>query len=527
MSNPRLFPPRLAAISGVSFALSCVLTACIDSDTPVQPDEPRAIQLAEEPDEGLSVTLPVGGPSEVPGPAWTIRDEFAAMAKRVPGGFGGLFFDGDGVLNVVLRDLHQADAARAALDAEPFIQARRVGLRAHEFDPGQARIHSGLRDYAELYDWYRALMDEVPTTPRMGSINVERNRLFIGVADEEERALVRNAAVRVGLPPDAIRVEVVPPVRTLSVRSRQRPVPGGVQIQFKIGGQNPDCTIGPNVIRLEQTGFLVNSHCTRHPWDVDWGDITHYWQHKVNSWYEPQTTRHIGNEAIDPLPFPCSTNPENGCRNSDAALGLYNSNEGGSGNAEPDFGRVAKPLSRNTGALTLDPENPRFLLVQKMGWSLGGEVLEKVGRSTGWTGGPVVVQWGTEQEDGGCVDLTPAATQFNPNPPTLLCQMIVRGPDQPPFAAGVGDSGSPVFRMVDGLTVELRGLLWGGLPPCGPNAEGILVCDFFVASNLGGVEMDLDPWFDAPLEYFSSGSGGGGGGDPPPPGDPCDPECLH
>jgi len=59
-----------------------------------------------------------------------------------------------------------------------------------------------------------------------------------------------------------------------------------------------------------------------------------------------------------------------------------------------------------------------------------------------------------------------------------------------------------VFWMTGGLNVQLRGILWGMIGDCFPGSDGILSCDHFVASNLGGVEYDLDPDWNAPLQYF-------------------------
>jgi hypothetical protein len=201
-------------------------------------------------------------------------------------------------------------------------------------------------------------------------------------------------------------------------------------------------------------------------------------------------------------------NAQFGCRNSDAALALYNSQ------AEPDFGRIARPGSRGTGELALDSSNPRFTITQAtFGWSIDGEIIEKVGRTTGWSGGEVV---------DGCTSVTPLHPQtFLPTSPTIWCTKIVEA------LGGRGDSGAPTFKLLNGTSVELRGMYWGQLgmagQGCSNNHEGVLVCPFFLASNLGGIEWDLDPYQIAPLSYYFWPGGGEDPGDPGP--DPCDPEC--
>lgn len=511
---------RAASVPFVAFVL---LSGCVDERTLLEPEGPPSTQISDAQGGELAIVHARSAETVASGPAWTIRDEFAAMAERVPGGFGGLFVDGEGAVAMVLRDLGQEASARMALGQEQMIQRRREGSDGDRFTPVQIKVREGAYDYAQLHDWYNELLTALPFPPRMGTISVERNRLFVGVATEAERQSVLALAEQIRLPPSALRVEAVPEPHMTHVQGKHRPVPGGVQGQFKLPGPLPTqtCTIGINVTRLGQTGFLVNSHCTKHAFYVDPSNPTHYWQHRVNEWWEPATKRHIGNEAMDPPVFACQLNA-NGCRYADVAMGLFNSNPGGSGSVQPDFGRIARPASRNTGELALHATSPRFLITEpSVGWSLGGEVLEKVGRTTGWTGGHVVFEWGPEQEDGGCVDITPAPVDFiMPNPPTLLCQVVVSGPSSLPYAVGGGDSGSPLFRIADGVNVELRGILWGG-SGCGFVAPDDLRCDFMLGSNLGGVMLVLDPYNDAPLEYRLPP--GNGGGDPGP-GDPCEPE---
>jgi hypothetical protein len=258
----------------------------------------------------------------------------------------------------------------------------------------------------------------------------------------------------VGVPNDALTVESWPePVELTSLSNQIRPVPGGVEITYSGYGL---CTLGVNAKRLGQSGFITASHCS----GVKFGyDVKHYYQ----------GGGHIGNEGIDPEVFPCAESLR-GCRNSDAMLGLY------AGGVSSDFGYIAKPITRNTGSTTIDAVYPRFRIVSEFNWAVTGETLEKVGRTTGWSGGQVV---------DGCLDLGVTGG-------TVRCIMLVNAP------AGLGDSGSPVFEITNGTDVRLRGVLFGGdtcLPPA------YTQCSRFYASNLGGIEMDLDPDGNAPLTY--------------------------
>ncbi len=489
-----------------------VVGACADDSRSLGPaDRPDAMVSASDVAEELVRPVAVG----VAARPHTIRDEFAAMSGRVPGGFGGLLFDEDGVLTVVLVDPASHVAARAVLENEPLVRARRDGPNGARFAVQGARIRQGEYSYGALHDWYETLLVALDITPTQSGISVRRNRVVVGIAKEEHRANVDAAIRDAGIPREAVAVELVADVHLLnSVTDRHRPVPGGVRNQWRFthwffGDTTVTCTIGPNVLRLGQRGFVVPSHCTRNPRQVDWNDITHYWQALWHQWpsYPGSSINRIGNEAIDPSVFPCSLNPDFGCRHSDAALGLYRDV------VEFEYARIARPASRNTGALSLSSSNPRFFINSAWDWSVDGEVLEKVGQTTGWSGGQVV---------DGCINITPASGG-TPTGPTMLCQMIVDA-----FAKG-GDSGSPVFRIIYGGSVELRGMVWAGISTptvsCSVHPDNLMWCPNFIASNLGGI---LEVGAGATLHFYHAG-GGGDPGDPPgnpPCPDPNDPDCY-
>jgi hypothetical protein len=90
-----------------------------------------------------------------------------------------------------------------------------------------------------------------------------------------------------------------------------------------------------------------------------------------------------------------------------------------------------------------------------------GDQLNKIGRTSGWTSGPVTRT---------CVDTNVTSTNV-----TMLCQHMVAATSIP------GDSGSPVFRALPGDNVALAGILWGG-----PTDNSS-----FVVSPLEAVESEL------------------------------------
>jgi len=259
---------------------------------------------------------------------------------------------------------------------------------------------------------YHRLLANLPVAPTMSGVSVHRNRIVMGFATPEQRLEALRAIPNAAVPLDAVIVEITPRVVSLqqTLYDRIRPVPGGVQTRFNVSGE-PWCTIGPNALRLTQQpqrGFLVCSHCTRDLFTVDWNNITHYWQPVVRI---PTEFYHIGNEAIDPPLFPCEEDPD-GCRNSDAALALYASY------APYELGYIARPAGRNTGTLIIDSGSPRFQITGVFNWAVDGETLEKVGRTTGWTGGTVADGCVTQRPSTGARSAAPLSANMSETPTT-------------------------------------------------------------------------------------------------------------
>jgi hypothetical protein len=140
------------------------------------------------------------------------------------------------------------------------------------------------------------------------------------------------------------------------------------------------------------------------------------------------------------------------CRYSDALVAHYASN------APFALGRIARPAIRtrfqreeypdSAGGLVINGSSPTFRVVAERPYPFQGQILNKVGRTTGWTYGRVTAT---------CVNSLAIGTAAH----ARLCQTDVN--------AGVagGDSGSPVFafpgngRTVGG-NIILQGILWGG-----------------------------------------------------------------
>lgn len=357
-----------------------------------------------------------------------LDDEFRAMAFLTPG-FGGMFYDATGTPTVYLKDLQ--------------------GVAAFQRDFPGVRVLEGKFDFIELSDW-RAELRPLLALPGVVFLDVDeaRNRVTVGV-ETKEAAKAADAVTREierrGVPLDAVVVEAAEPIVPLvTLRDKIRPVPGGVQINF------PGflCTLGVNAYRSGVFGFLTNSHCTSIQGGVE---STRY--------YQPTTSGGaIGTEIADPAyttGSPCPSGRR--CRWSDSSFARYDSASLG------EFRKIARPDSRSTtgGSVTISGSFPRLTVIGKVQNPVAGEVLDKVGRTTGWSFGLV---------SSTCVDSNVANTNI-----TLFCQSFVNA------GVGSGDSGSPVFKYVIAQNgAVFYGLLWGSSSSTR-----------FVMSPVSGIEREL------------------------------------
>jgi hypothetical protein len=372
------------------------------------------------------------------GAARSADEELARIGREVPG-FGGLFYDEQGRPNVYLLDLDGPGAA-ALKSLGPEVLLRRGD---YELD--------------RLLSW-KAELRPLLALPGVVLLDVDeaRNRLVIGLdATSRSKGLDRDRLERqllsVSVPRQAVElVETSPFEPWVGVQSKLRPVPGGVQIVFS----NFACTLGFNAYRGNVFGFVVNSHCTGVRGEIDG---MRYSQSVPSS-------GQIGTEIADPgfssdPPCPFARR----CRFSDAAFARYDKPRTGV------LGKIARPTFGETeqGSLTLNPAGARFTITGRVASPLAGDVVHKVGRTTGWTFGSVVRT---------CADIN-----ISNNDVTMFCQSVVRG------GGGPGDSGSPVFyRTGGGIKVKLAGILWGG------GFDSVFGA-IFSFSPLENIEQELGP----------------------------------
>ena len=418
---------------------AAVLAACDRISEPLGPD-------------GLAggASLQVAAVSADPTP------DQMAVARAVPG-FGGYFIDASGAPTVYLTDAAQRPAAEAALAGF---------LASFGWSAPDLRVRPAQYDYAQLDTWDRGSWARALALPGavFSDIDEGSNRLRFGGVDAAAVASIVNTLLSLGVPASAVDVQVTAPVLpTATLRDKIRPPHGGLQIQFFASPVSPlvsVCTLGFNAVRDGVQSFITNSHCTSVQGGVE---STQYWQ-PLNG-----ATTHVGTEIKDPVYFsgaPCPAGRV--CRYSDAAMAQYDSASLAS------LGKISRTTSRGTtlGSITFaTPDN--FDIFNVWGYTGGfsgpfvGQFLDKVGRTTGWTGGQMTAS---------CVNTNVSGTNI-----TQLCQNFVSA------GVGGGDSGSPVFDSNawagQWLAVNLYGILWGG------NAGGTL----FVFSPMPSVISELGP----------------------------------
>lgn len=382
--------------------------------------------------------------SPLPG---SVDEELLRMGRETPG-FGGLFYDAEGYPTVYL--LHPQD---------------RIAISTLKSLANEVRVRQGDFEFAQLVAWRDALLP-VLSLPGVVFLDADeaRNRVTIGLDSTSEsksleRERLESQLLATAVPRQAVSIveaaPVQPLVATAGLQSKFRPAPAGVQILFPIAPPlYGACTLGFNAFLGHDFGFVVNSHCSGTRGVVE----------GVQYYQSVPSDGIIGTEIADPDFFTdgdCP--PTRRCRYSDTAFARYDNPRFGS------LGKIARPKSADPdlGTLTVSPSSARLSITGRVGSPLDGDVVHKVGRTTGWTYGPVIA--------------TCAAVNVGGTDITELCQSEVLA------GSGGGDSGSPVFyRIGSGTKVKLTGILWGGttIPGLG---------SIYVFSPLENIEQELGP----------------------------------
>ena len=365
---------------------------------------------------------------------------FTDIEKSVPG-FGGLFKDDQGRLTVYLSGGADDAALRAGIAAS---------LPDRDTDASSIRVLKGDYSFSELVAW-RAQARTVHAIPGVTLTDVDEasNRVRIGIETEDSRAAVEEALAGLGVPANAVAIEVTGGyVLTATLQNVIRPVTGGIQITFDCDSQScAVCTNGFPAIRSGVRGFVTCSHCTK----IQGGS-------ESTAEFQPSPFRKIGTEIEDPLYFSGGICPAGRvCRYSDSAFVKRKKH------VRWRTGFIAHPDA--LGSLTISAITPTFRITSKTAVPMVGDSVNKIGRTTGWSQGLISFT---------CVDVNVTDTNL-----TLLCQ------DAADATVQGGDSGSPIIGNPVGATedVSLYGILWGG-NPAGTQ---------FIFSRIANIESELTP----------------------------------
>lgn len=356
----------------------------------------------------------------------TIDDDFADIAAQAPG-FGGLFYDASGTLNVYLTNRTRTASLNAPMAA--LLQRRHLPT-------GRAvRILQGQFDYRDLLRGYQALHSLTGIFERGSGVNTtdideRQNRIVIGVRDEAARQQVLAAVSRTpSIVSGSFIVEISPPVIALStLQWYQDPDEGGEQI----GTASFYCTNGFNAYRVvngvvdtsyAHRYFITAAHCTD-----SFGTVTGM------TIGQPDASVPKGTEVADPPLLTHSTNMYcpvgRNCRWSDAAVFQYISY------ISWRWPYILKVCSGITicGSTEMQVETLS---------SAVGVTVQAMGRTSGWRSGPVINT---------CVDAA-ESDEHGDTGRTMLCQ------EEATFNSQPGDSGGPVYRSDS--QYQAAGIFWG------------------------------------------------------------------
>jgi hypothetical protein len=448
-----------------SLALGALAFAggCAESYSPTQPADGGA-------DAPLfSRSAPISAPL-------TLDDEFARLAQEIPG-FGGLYYDEAGQLNAVMSgegsSVSAAEVGRALQThlRDPSGSLAGAGiLNIPSSELQSVVVQQGNYDFLTLLD-YKASLRTVFGVGGVVFTDVDEmaNRVRIGIASSGVGARVEQELHLAGVPREAVILEVTEPIDFMNhtLRDAVRPIAGGLQIwRFIPPGTASICTLGFNV-RAPGTnvqGFVTNSHCTAVMGEVDG---TEWMQKPLAFPLDP-----IAQEVHDASFFTCQYVGLR-CRWSDSAGAQYYPG------VPNDHGRIYRTLEPGTtepATLVIDHNNEQFRITEEAPNAMVGSIANKVGRTTGWTIGPV---------SRSCIDTGITNTDI-----VMLCQTWVTA-----VVAG-GDSGSPVFQRIGtGNNVRLVGLLWGG-------GGGSFV--FSPMANIRAENPGPTPWITYPRQRLPS-----------------------
>jgi hypothetical protein len=128
-----------------------------------------------------------------------LDDWFAQVGRDVPG-FAGAYLDESGKLVIALTDVQQETVARATISQHP------ERVRDKEFGTTVAAQFT----FLEMFEWRAKLIRYLESYPEVHSIDIDewRNKLVVGVENDDGLGRVEALMKQLGVPPEGMVLEV-------------------------------------------------------------------------------------------------------------------------------------------------------------------------------------------------------------------------------------------------------------------------------------------------------------------------------
>jgi len=395
-----------------------------------------------------------------------------ALAREYPG-FGGVYYE-PGEERLVLAVTEEGHVGLpAAREAVLEAIGEVAPLTGDAPEILSRTVEHSFLEMAEHRARLRPHLFEVPEVVSLG-VDEEFNRIKVGVTDTSVTTSLLQVAAELGVPEAMIAVVLdspaVPRMATtadsLNSRIPDRMLAGGYEVRAL---WNPAaCSLGFTAFpsrRPATKDFVTASYCSAKEYRPE--TTRHGWQQPNDSSLESRTAPigWVGEEMADPEPRRCGFLWLKKCRHADALLVQVDTDS-----ADIAFGKIARTNSRVESCpmgscdTSINQDNP-LIRIAATSITLDNQVVDKIGRTTGWT-------YGSVRET--CTDIE--LPDFDV---WITCS------DKLDLLSRVGDSGSPVFRYrwKDNDSVAyLAGIMWGG--PSTNNDETWM-------SSLDQIERDL------------------------------------
>jgi hypothetical protein len=319
----------------------------------------------------------------------------------------------------------------------------------------------GKFSFTELKGWREQAKKILKRTDAISlDIDERKNQIGIGLENLSSRSEVESELLSMKIPLEAVNIfqrkrsKLDNHLLFPMLRGNTRPLRAGLEIGRPIGGNMfKACSLGFLADSVGGLGLVTNSHCT--------GTVGS----TGVAFNQPATGSQVGVETIDPGLF---TNAQDSncpdgeaCRWSDSAFITIDPNITG------QIGLMAKSEHEF-------PYTQHYTIASGGGEPICGEIVHRVGRSTGEISGEVTETCCDYQVDWSSVANSPGVV-------TMLCQSMVDGEHED------GDSGAPVVRKLGYYDVHLLGIHWGG-----PDS------DEFAFSPLDNIKWELGNLWVAP-----------------------------